>query len=92
MDESRTGNLRFSGYIVDLLPILLQAAGLGDVPVEYYKMATNEGGSLVNGTWRGEVAVPASAWIYAGPFQTLTWAPSAGGIGELVNDRADILG
>lgn len=64
VDRSRTGNLRFSGFMVDMMPFLLRAAGLGNVPVEYYEMASNAGGSLVNGSWSGEVAslpMPASA-------------------------------
>ncbi|KAK9918578.1 hypothetical protein WJX75_005119 [Coccomyxa subellipsoidea] len=53
IDGSRTGNAAFYGFLVDLLPLLFQTAGLGNYTLQYYN-STNEGGErLQNGTWTG---------------------------------------
>lgn len=44
VDESRTGDARFTGYVVDLLLILLKHANMTDVRLEYRKLDKNEGG------------------------------------------------
>jgi hypothetical protein len=54
IDGSRTGNAAFYGFLVDLLPLLFQTAGLGNYTLQYYN-STNEGGErLQNGTWTGK--------------------------------------
>lgn len=58
IDGTRQGNAAFYGFLVDLLPLLLQTAGLGNYTLDYYS-ATNSGGErLQNGTWTGECGLP----------------------------------
>jgi hypothetical protein len=54
IDSARSGNARFYGLLVDLLPVLLSyGAADGDkTALEYYAVAPS-GGELKNGTWTG---------------------------------------
>lgn len=55
IDGTRTGDAAFYGFLVDLLPILFQIAGLGNYTLQYY-ISTNAGGEkLANGTWTGKL-------------------------------------
>jgi hypothetical protein len=54
IDAARSGNARFYGLLVDLLPVLLSyGAADGDrTTLEYYAVPPS-GGELKNGTWTG---------------------------------------
>ncbi|BDA49267.1 Glutamate receptor 2 [Coccomyxa sp. Obi] len=53
IDSSRSGNAAFYGFLVDLLPVLFQTAGLGNYTLNYYTSTNSGGEKLDNGTWTG---------------------------------------
>ncbi len=53
IDGTRRGNAAFYGFLVDLLPVLFQTAGLGNYTLEYYNSTNSGGERLQNGTWTG---------------------------------------
>jgi hypothetical protein len=56
-DTELQGNERFYGFLVDLLPIVFQAARLNGT-FEYILAPVNSGGSETNGSWSGAIQHP----------------------------------
>ena len=53
----RSGSAAYSGFLVDLLGLLLTSAGLNSTDVKYYSPADQSpGAEYTNGSWTGDVS------------------------------------